>query len=371
MKAAGRQRTPLDPGATHISVSRGFGAWLRANRTGIAFTSYQTGQLFLLGVLPGGSISVNQQNYVRAMGLCHHEGRLFVGSLFQIWRLENMLRAGEMGNETFDRVFVPREASTIGDVDVHEIGVLADGRPLFVNTRYSCLATIDPVHSFRPLWKPAFISKLAGEDRCHLNGVAMARGVPRYVTAVSRTDSVTGWRERRTGGGVVIDVDDDRIVANGLSMPHSPRIAGAWLYVLDSGRGQLVRIDPLTGAREDVAFCPGFLRGLALHNGHALVTISKPRDGSFKGLPLEQELARRDGEAWCGLLVINLAHGEIVEWVKLEGAIAELFDVAALPGVTCPMSVGVDTLEIEGTISIAPYGNLLPGSARARAASAA
>lgn len=354
---AGRQRTPLDPGATQISVSRGFGSWLRANRLGIAFTSYQTGQLFLLGVLPNGSISFNQQNYVRAMGLCHDGGRLFVGSLFQIWRLENMLRPREMGNETFDRVFIPRQAHTTGDIDVHEIGVLADGKPLFVSTRYSCLATIDPVHSFKPVWKPAFISKIAGEDRCHLNGVAMAEGVPRYVTAVSQTDSVAGWRERRIDGGVVIDVADDRIVADGLSMPHSPRLAGTDLYVLDSGRGQLVRIDVATGAREDIAFCPGFLRGLALHDGHALVTISKPRDGSFKGLPLEQELARRDGEAWCGLMIINLRHGEIMEWVRLEGAIAELFDVATLPGATCPMSVGVDTLEMEASISIAPFTN--------------
>ncbi len=365
MSTAGRQRAPLDPGATQITVSRGLGGWLRANRLGVAFTSYQTGQLFLLGVLPNGSISFNQQNYVRAMGLCHDDGRLFVGSLFQIWRLENMLRRGETGNDAFDRVFVPREARTTGDIDIHEIGVLADGRPIFVNTRYSCLATTDPVHSFRPLWKPAFISKLAGEDRCHLNGLAMADGVPRYVTAVSRTDSLAGWRERRVDGGVVIDVADDRVVADQLSMPHSPRIAGNRLYVLDSGRGQLVRIDPATGAREDIAFCPGFLRGLALHDGHALVTISKPRDGSFKGLPLEQELAGRGGEAWCGLLVINLRHGEIVEWVKLDGAIAELFDVAALPGVTCPMSVGVDTLEIEGTISIAPFADVRRRSARA------
>lgn len=357
MATAGRQRTPLDPGATQISVSRGLGTWLRANRLGVAFTSYQTGQLFLIGVLPDGSISFNQQNYVRAMGLCHDGGRLFVGSLFQIWRLENMLRAGEMGNGTFDRVFVPREAHTTGDIDVHEIGVLADGRALFVNTRYSCLATLDPVHSFRPLWKPAFISKIVGEDRCHLNGVAMAEGVPRYVTAVSRTDSLSGWRERRTGGGVVIDVADDRVVADGLSMPHSPRVSGDALYALDSGRGQLVRIDVATGAREDVAFCPGFLRGLALHNGHALVTISKPRDGSFRDLPLEEELARRGGDAWCGLMVINLRHGEIVEWVKLDGAIAELFDVATLPDAICPMSVGVDTLEIEGSISIAAFAD--------------
>ena len=171
------------------------------------------------------------------------------------------------------------------------------------------------------------------------------------MTAVSRTDVLSGWRERRHEGGVLIDVVDDRIVTDQLSMPHSPRIADGAVYLLDSGRGMIVRVDPASGAKTDVAFCPGFLRGLAIHGGHAIVTVSKPRDGSFKELPLQAELARRDGEAWCGLLVVNLASGDIVEWIRLEGHIAELFDVAVLPGVRCPMSLGPDTIEAQTTIS--------------------
>jgi uncharacterized protein (TIGR03032 family) len=349
--APGAEGASLAPGATNIQVSRGFGAWLRGQRLSLAFTSYQTGQLFLVGTQADGTVSFNQQNFSRAMGVCWRPGRLYLGSLFQVWRLENMLRPGELGNKKFDAVLVPRNAQTTGDIDIHEVGVDKDGRVLFVNTKYSCLATLDLTHSFKPVWKPPFISRLAPEDRCHLNGMAMAEGEVRYVTAVSRSDVLTGWRARRHEGGVLIDVRDDRIVTDQLSMPHSPRVVGDQVYALDSGRGRIIRIDPSSGAKTDIAFCPGFLRGLAIHNGFAIATVSKPRDGTFKGLSLDGELKSRDAEAWCGVLVVNLANGDIVEWIRLEGHITELFDVTAMPGILCPMSVGPLTAEIQNTIT--------------------
>jgi len=361
--APGEAPEKAKPGTTSISVSRGFNSWLTSHRTSLAFTSYQTGQLFLVGAHPNGTVSFNQQNFSRAMGVCWKPGRLYLGSLFQLWRLENMLRPGEVGNQAFDAVLVPRNAQTTGDVDIHEVGVDSQGRVIFVNTKYSCLCTLDLTHSFQPIWKPDFISKLAPEDRCHLNGLAMDEGKPRYVTAVSRSDVLSGWRERRHEGGVLIEVETQRIVTDQLSMPHSPRVAGDALYALDSGRGRILRIDPKSGAKTDIAFCPGFLRGLAIHDGHAIVTVSKPRDGSFKGLLLDGEMKGRDAEAWCGVMIVNLATGDIVEWIRLEGHITELFDVAVLPGVRCPMSLGPNTVEIQNSISFAPLP--LEGAAEA------
>jgi uncharacterized protein (TIGR03032 family) len=354
------------PGTSQISVSRGLSNWLAAHRTSLAFSSYQTGQLFLVGRQPNGTVSFNQQNFSRAMGLSWSNGRLYLGALCQVWRLENMLRPGERGNDAFDVVLVPRNAQTTGDIDIHEIGVDADGRVIFVNTKYSCLCTPDLTHSFRPVWKPPFISKLAPEDRCHLNGMAMAGGRPAYVTAVSRSDVLTGWRERRHEGGVIVEVETGRIVTDQLSMPHSPRLVDGRLYALDSGRGQIIEVDPQSGEKRDIAFCPGFLRGMAIHDGHAIVTVSKPRDGTFKHLSLDGELAARDAEAWCGLLIVNLKTGDLVEWIRLEGHITELFDVTAMPGVACPMAVGPDTPEMRGTISF--DAELLNSAPFARAA---
>jgi uncharacterized protein (TIGR03032 family) len=366
--APGAEAPQAVPGATQISVSRGLVPWLQQHRTSFAFTSYQTGQLFLVGAHPNGTVSFNQQNFSRAMGVSWQAGRLYLGSLFQVWRLENMLRPGQVGNDVFDAVLVPRNAQTTGDVDIHEIGVEKSGRVIFVNTKYSCLAALDLTHSFKPVWTPPFISKLAPEDRCHLNGMAMVDGAVRYVTAVSRSDVISGWRERRHEGGVLIEVATGRIVTDQLSMPHSPRVVGDYVYALDSGRGQIIRIDPVSGEKTDIAFCPGFLRGMTIHGNHAVVTVSKPRDGTFKGLLLDSELAARDAEAWCGVLIVNLTTGDIVEWIRLDGHITELFDVAAMPGVKCPMSVGPGTVEIQNSVSFDVDAASLPQNQFADAA---
>ena len=352
---------PLAADQTQISVSRGLAGWLARAGCSLAFTSYQTGQLFLVGLLPGERISFHQQNYVRAMGLHAQPQRLYVGSLFQIWRLENVLAPHERANEHFDRLFVPRNAQTTGDVDVHELAIDRSGRIIFVNTKYSCLASLSLTHGFKPLWKPPFISRLAAEDRCHLNGLAMADGAPAYVTAVSRSDVTGGWRDRRHEGGVLIDVRTDRIVTDQLSMPHSPRVAPDGVWLLDSGRGMLARVDPDTGARTDIAFCAGFLRGLALHAGFAIATISLPRDGAFAGLALQDELKKRDGEPWCGVVIVDQRSGDIVEWIRLDGAIKELFDVAVIADAVCPMALGVNSPDIQSLISFEPeFGPLAP-----------
>ena len=339
---------------TTISTSRGFHDWLATNRVSLALTSYQTGQLMLIGPFADGRLSVFQRNFTRAMGLCATAQHIHLCTIAQIWRLENVLGRGQLATQQthhYERLYVPREAYTTGDVDAHEIAVDDDGEIIFVNTKYSCLATIDPVHSFKVLWKPSFISKLAPEDRCHLNGVALKSGVPKYVTAVSRCDVVDGWRERRHEGGILIDVQTDRIVTEDLSMPHSPRLSGGVLWVLDSGRGYLCRVDTDTGRLEQVAFCPGFARGLSFWRGYALVASSLPRDGAFKGLELEDNIRSRDGEPRCGVYIIDTRNGDILHWIRFEGTVRELFDAAFIPGVGAPMCVGIGNPEMRTLIT--------------------
>ena len=341
---------------TAISASRGLVDFLRTHRLSFALTSYQTGQLMLIGVLPDGRLSVFQRNFVRAMGLCAGTQRIYVSAIAQVWRLENVLKDGQVANKQFDRLYVPRTAQTTGDIDVHEIAVDRDDQVVFVNTKYSCLATFDPVHSFKPLWRPRFISKLAPEDRCHLNGLAMRNGAPKYATAVSRSDVVDGWRERRHEGGVIIDVETGRVVTEDLSMPHSPRLANGTLWVLDSGRGYLCRVDEASGAVERIAFCPGFLRGLAFWRHFALVATSLPRDSSFQGLELEDNLRARDGEARCGAFIVDTRNGDLLHWICFEGTVRELFDTAFLPGVRAPMCVGLAAPEMRTLITVEGEG---------------
>lgn len=340
-----------DPSETQISITTGLAGWMLANKVSLAFTSYQTGQLILAGVAPDGRISFNEQNYARAMGLYYHARQLHVGSMFQIWRLENMLKPGQFADRAFDLALVPRTAQSVGYVDAHELAVDRSGRTIFVNSRFSCLATFDEQHSFRPLWKPPFISALMPEDRCHLNGMAMVDGVPRYVTAIAATDTKDGWRACREKGGVLIEVETGRIVTDGLSMPHSPRVHQGAIWAVDSGRGKIVKVDRRTGETEDVIFCPGFLRGLTFHNGHAIVTASKAREGGFEGLELQAELKQRAVKAACGVFIIDLERREIVHSILFEGKITEMFDVAVMEGIRNPMSVGPNTVEMIGAVS--------------------
>ncbi|CAN0468775.1 unnamed protein product, partial [Discosporangium mesarthrocarpum] len=213
-------------------------------------------------------------------------------------------------------------------------------------------------HSFEPVWRPPFISALVDEDRCHLNGLAMGDGQPRYVTAVSRSDTIDGWRDRRGDGGIVIDVATGEIVCTGLSMPHSPRLYRGDLWLFNSGTGELgtVVFDDAAktkGRFEPRAFCPGFLRGLAFHGDFAFVGLSKPRYKRFEGLALDQRLQEADSEPWCGVQVIDLSTGACVDWFRIDGAVAELYDLEVLDGAACPMAVPPHSPEAASLITYA------------------
>jgi uncharacterized protein (TIGR03032 family) len=323
--------------------------WLAEQKLSLAFTTYQAGKFLMLGTNASGRISIFERTFPRCMGLCidpDDPGTLWLAGHFQIWRFEDALRNGE-GHKGYDRVYVPRVGFTTGDVDAHDLVVESTGRVVFVNTRFSCLATVSQRRSFAPLWQPTFISKLAAEDRCHLNGVALENGLATYVTACSQSDVADGWRDCRPDGGVVINARANEILARGLSMPHSPRLHDGRLYVHNSGRGSFGFIDTSKGTFEHIAFCPGYLRGMTFHGDWAIVGLSKPRDRTFAGLPLADELARRSAVAQCGLQVINLKTGNIDHFARVEGAVSELYDVVAIPNTKRPMSLGFKTDEIQ------------------------
>lgn len=335
-----------------FSHSRQLVDWMWLETISFAFTSYQTGRLFLVGVDQENKLSMVQRIFSRAMGLHAGDQHLYVADLYQLWRFDNVLAAGETYQSTFDRLYMPRLGITTGDLDVHDIGIDADGIPIFVNSLYSCLATVSDKASFKPLWKPPFISKLAAEDRCHLNGLAMADGEPAYVTAVSKSDSVEGWRDHKHDGGILMDIATGEIVASGLSMPHSPRLHGGKLWLLNSGAGWLGVIDVKRGEFEPVTFCPGFLRGLDFHGKYAIVGTSLPRNIGFVGLELDGNLKARDTEPRCAVLIIDTKSGDIVHWLTFESHITELYDVAFLPGIRRPMHLGFQTNEIRQLITM-------------------
>lgn len=335
-----------------VTTSRQVLAWMAEQKLSIALTTYQIGKLFFLGLKPNGELSVFERTFNRCMGLCSTENGLYMSSLYQVWRFENIFDAGQQ-QDGFDRLYVPQVGYTTGDLDIHDMAVDADGRLVFVNTLFGCLATLSETHSFKPLWRPPFVSKLAAEDRCHLNGLAMKDGRAAYVTAVSQSDVADGWRERRGDSGIVIEVASNEIVLKGLSMPHSPRWHNNKLWLLNSGTGDFGYVELSSGRFQPVCFCPGYMRGLSFHGDYALIGLSKPRHNkTFSGLALDANLKSRNAEPRCGVMVVDLKTGDAVHWFRLEGIVDELYDVVALPNIRRPKALGFKTDEIRRVLSV-------------------
>lgn len=323
-----------------VAASPGFAAWLHAQDTALAITTYQIGKLFLIGAPAADRLSVAERTFHRCLGVVARGDSLYLAGLNNILRFENVVPAGQ-NLEGHDAVYVPQVSWYTGDVFAHDLGVLPSGRPIFVNTLFSCLASIDEQASFRPVWQPPFVTALRPEDRCHLNGLAMQDGRPRFVTAAGRTDAPRAWREARTGNGIVIDIASGEVVADGLTMPHSPRLDEGRLFVCNAGTGEFGEIELPSGHFNPVAFCPGFARGIAFAGGHALVGLSLPRQHrDFSGLPLDDRLKAEGREPRCMIQVINMATGAAVHWLVLGGVVRELYDIAALAGCRTPMAVG-------------------------------
>ena len=351
MNESAQTPEPKEEPKIELSTSSMFPGWLAGQRMSIVLTTYQTAKLFLIGLQPNGRLSIFERTLERVMGMHATAQSIHVSTLYQIWRFHNMLKSGETF-EGYDALYVPRESRVTGNIDVHDMSMDGDGRLVFVNTLFNCLATTDDVHNFVPVWRPPWISKMVPEDRCHLNGLAMRDGKPRYATAVSRSDVHDAWRDKRQGSGVAIDVESNEVICTGLSMPHSPRWYKDTLWLIDSGTGFFGRVDLDKGEFEPLTFLPGFARGLTFSGDYAIVGLSDRRENrTFQDLDLEENLKARDTETRCGLHIIDLKTFDAPHWLRFSGIVKELYDVGVLPGVIRPMAIGFKSDEIRRYIS--------------------
>ena len=346
-----------------ITASPELPNWLAEINGSLAFSTYQLGKIFFLGLKQPGRLGVFERTFNRCMGLWSDTQTLWLASAFQLWRMENMLEPGKLTDDGFDRLFVPQQAITTGDIDVHDLAIGGGGELFFVNTLFSCLGRISDRLSFTPHWQPPFITRLAAEDRCHLNGLASEKGKLRFATACAQADTRNAWREQRQNGGCVIDVESNEVIVTGLSMPHSPRIFDGKLWLLDSGNGYFGFVDEATGKFERQVFCPGYARGLTFIDKYAIVGLSKPREATFSGLNLDEELAKHNAKPRCGLQVIDLELGRVVQWLRIDGMVDELYDVIALPGVRRAKAFGLKTDEIRRNVWFEEEGRVTRWSA--------
>lgn len=333
---------------TEISKSPGFAALLRQLNTSLVYSSYHSGSLYFVGSNDRMGLVLTQASNGITLGLHVDEaGTLYTANARQIVRFENVTDTEAMRqiDGAFDANYLPRETRLVGQIAAHDIATTTQDGVIFAATGFNCVGALDNMLSFREVWRPAFIDKLIAEDRCHLNGIAVEDGTLRYVTAVSKSNTVDGWRDRTADGGILIDVATNEIVCEGLSMPHSPRMHDGKLWLCNSGTGEFGFVDFTVKTKSKrftpVTFCPGFIRGLRFAGDYAFVGMSRPRYDRFRGLELDQRLQDADSEPWTGIQVINLKTGTVVQWLRMDGPVAELYDIALIPGVLAPNGIGL------------------------------
>jgi uncharacterized protein (TIGR03032 family) len=316
---------------------------LRQAASSVLVTTYQAGKLVILRE-DGGKLNTHFRVYNRPMGLAADASRIALGTALSVEYYRNMpqVAAKLEPQNKHDAAFLPRHGQITGNIDVHEMD-WAGNELWLVNTRFSCLSTLDRDYSFVPRWRPSFISGYAAEDRCHLNGLEVVGGKPKYVTALGTSDSAGGWRENKAGGGVLIDVESGEFICRGLSMPHSPRWYQDRLWVLESGNGTLATVDPRTGQLDTVAELPGFTRGLDFLGPYAFVGLSQVRESAvFSGISLTERVSERN----CGVWVVDIRSGQVVAFLKFEDAVQEVFAVALLPGIRYPDVLAASDVQV-------------------------
>ncbi|MDM4016456.1 TIGR03032 family protein [Roseiconus lacunae] len=310
-------------------------------------STYAAGKVVSVGAIDG-QLHLGFSNFQQAMGIAPPQSGTFanahsqtqpstqgdiiaVGGPNLIWFLKD---AGPLANQvdpagTYDRAFLVRESFVTGNISIHEMGWGQEQELWVVNTLFSCLATLHEDFNFVPRWQPSFIDRLAPEDRCHLNGMAMVDGLPRYVSCLGLSNAPRGWRENKADGGSLIDVQSGELIAGEFCMPHSPRMHQGKLFMLDSGKGLLVTVDPADGTVDEVASYPGYGRGLAFAGQFAFVGMSRARERSvFGGVPI----CESSNEMRCGVVAIDLVSGRSVAFIEFESGVEELFDIQVIVG---------------------------------------
>jgi len=340
-RAAAPPTTPSDNGRlteVRYQYSPRFPSVLEEAGCSLLVSTYQAGQLVAVGVADG-DLALSFRGFDRVMGVAVGADGIAVAGKGQIWSLDDHSELAPTIEPAgrYDRCWLPSSSVVVGEIQCHEIAWgAADGEEpdlWIVNTLFSCLAGLAPRYSFIPRWRPPFVSQLAPQDRCHLNGLAMRDGSPAFVTVLADTDDPGGWRRVPNDSGLVLDVDSGEVVTEGLAMPHSPRWHGGDLFVLNSGMGRLEQVDVPTGRREAIAAVPGYARGLALHGDLAFVGLSKIRETAvFGGAPI----AGYHDQLKCGVGVVEVSTGNTIATLQFDNGVEEIFDVQPLPGVRCP-----------------------------------
>ena len=300
----------------------------------LAISTYQAGKVVFISPKDEHQLVQLPRTFHKAMGIALDGNKMAIACKDEVLVLVNSPQLAQhypRKPKTYDALYMPRATYHTGALDVHDLE-WGKGNLYGVNTSFSCIVKVDDNYSFTPVWKPPFITKLASEDRCHLNGMSLQNGLPKYVSAFNQGNTPKSWRDVITTDGIIIDVESNEIVANNLAMPHSPRLFGNDLYVLLSATGELVKIDKTTGQYTLICQLDGFVRGLAKHGDYVFIGLSRLRKNSSTFA----KLAIADKATSVGIAIVHLPTGALAGKITYQMSVDEIYDVQVLPNMLRP-----------------------------------
>jgi uncharacterized protein (TIGR03032 family) len=306
--------------------------WLAATGGTLAVTTYNSGKLALLSA-PTGELVASYWSFPRPMGLAVVGRRLALASRDHFWQFEIGQR-DQTADANLPLQITPSVVHATGRLDGHDVAFDRRG-VLFANTRFNCVARPSERVHFIRVWRPSFMRDsppTLATDCCHLNGIGVRAGRLEMATAFCEESKPAAWRSMdRFQSGVLIDVPHNRVVARGLSLPHSPRWHARRWWLCDSGRGALATFDASRGVCEPVVELPGLTRGLTFVGDRAVVGLSRIRKRHILDAPPVRD---RWARLRSGLSLVN--HRRAVETGSLEFVRGgrEVYDVAFIAGVT-------------------------------------
>jgi uncharacterized protein (TIGR03032 family) len=323
------------------AINDAFQQWMSRAGGCLVITTYQAGKVAMVG-WDGRQVTMLMRQFDKPMGLAINGTKMALATRHDVVLLADakLLAPEYLENQPgrYDSLYLPRVSFHTGDINVHDLAYGSDGLWI-VNTRFCCLSRLSDEHNFIPVWKPPFLSDIVPEDRCHLNGLTMVDGKPKFVTCLGETDVVGGWRPGKATGGCVLDVPSNQVIARGFAMPHSPRWYKGRLYLLHSGAGELIVVDPKTGKHDVVCALPAYLRGLGFVGDFAVVGMCQIREKHiFGGLPVQQKHQR----LLCGVAIIDLRSGRTITMLEFTAGCQELFEVQFIPGIHRPMILNLE-----------------------------
>jgi uncharacterized protein (TIGR03032 family) len=316
------------------TFSEGLPELLNTLRCTLAISTYQAGKVIFISAKDKQSLIQLPRTFKKPMGIAIRGANMAIATRNEVVVLSNtpnLAASFPKQPNTYDALYLPRSVYFTGELDLHDLA-FTDSGLIGVTTRFSCISKINEQFSFTPIWKPKFISSLEPNDHCHLNGMALENGEVKYVTALGQTDTTGGWRATKASGGIVMHATEQEILLQGLPMPHSPRIYDGKLYVLLSGSGELIHVDPIGGKYDVVQKMKGFVRGMDKIGDFVFIGLSKLRTTSkaFGDLPIAKDSIS------CGIAVVQLSTGRLVGYIKYENSVEEIYDVRVLPNTKRP-----------------------------------